>query len=128
LEVIMVRSVIAITALFSCLALAPVSAVSQETVAPGNSAPEHDARGIPVISDPATAPAGTNQPAPTGRAVPAPNQAAAFAAQLSTGEKPPCSRTITDNCMQTYERGMGLCPNPDYPNDPDCPRRQSRPR
>ena len=80
------------------------AAIAQETVAPGNTAPERDARGIAVISDPATAPAGTNQPAPTGRAVPAPNQAAAFATQPSTGEKPPCSRTVTDNCTQTYER------------------------
>ena len=80
------------------------AAIAQDTVAPGNSAPERDARGIPVVSDPATAPAGANQPAPTGRAVPAPNQAAAFATQPSTGEKPPCSRTITDNCTQTYER------------------------
>jgi hypothetical protein len=80
------------------------AAVAQETVAPGNTAPERDARGVPVVSDPATAPAGTNAPAPTGRAVPAPNQAAAFATQPSTGEKPPCSRTVTDNCTQTYER------------------------
>jgi len=80
------------------------AAIAQETVAPGNTAPEHDARGIAVISDPATAPAGTNQPAPQGPAVPAPNQSAAFATQPSTGEKPPCSRTVTDNCTQTYER------------------------
>jgi hypothetical protein len=84
--------------------LAGSAAIAQETVAPGNTAPERDARGIAVLSDPATAPAGTNQPAPTGRAVPAPNQAAAFATQPSTGEKPPCSRTVTDNCTQTYER------------------------
>ena len=80
-----------------------------QTVAPGNSAPERDARGIPVVSDPATAPAGTNQPPPTvppgARVVPNPNQAAAFATQPSTGEKPPCSRTVTDNCTQTYEVG-----------------------
>jgi hypothetical protein len=83
------------------------AAVAQETVAPGNTAPERDARGVAVVSDPATAPAGTNQPAPASgtRAVPAPNQSAAFATQPSTGEKPPCSRTVTDNCTQTYERG-----------------------
>jgi hypothetical protein len=100
----MARSVIAATSLFFCLAFAPTSAMAQETVAPDNSAPEHDARGIAVISDPAVAPAGTNQLAPTGHAVPNPNQAAFFAAQPSTGEKPPCSRTVTDNCTQTYER------------------------
>jgi hypothetical protein len=78
-----------------------------ETVAPGNTAPERDARGIPVISDPATAPAGVNGPVPSAGVpvVPAPNQAAAFATQPSTDSYPPCSREVTDNCVQTYERG-----------------------
>ncbi len=90
--------------IFATALLIGGAAIAQETVAPGNTAPERDARGIAVISDPATAPAGANQPAPTGPATPAPNQAAAFATQPSTGEKPPCSRTVTDNCTQTYER------------------------
>ncbi len=84
------------------------AAIAQDTppqpVAPGNSEPERDARNIPVVSDPATAPAGTNAPVPPGPVTINPNQAAAFATQPSTGEKPPCSRTITDNCTQTYER------------------------
>lgn len=78
------------------------------TVAPGNSAPERDARGIPVVSDPASAPTGANQPvsAPAGaRIVPAENQAAVFATQPSTKEYPVCSRTVTDGCVQAYERG-----------------------
>ena len=77
------------------------------TVAPANTAPERDARGIPVISDPATAPAGVNVAvsAGAGQVVPAPNQAAAFATQPSTEEYPVCSRTVTDNCVQNYERG-----------------------
>ena len=79
------------------------------TVAPGNNAPERDARGIPVVSDPATPPAGVNGPVPTGGAnvqiVPAPNQSAAFATQASTENYPACSRTVTDNCVQNYERG-----------------------
>jgi len=89
--------------------LAGTAAIAQEPVAPGNAAPERDSRGIPVVSDPATAPAGTNQAPPpgTGPVIPNPNQAAAFATQPSTGEKPPCSRTVTDNCTQTYERGAG---------------------
>jgi len=93
--------------IFATALLIGGGAIAQETVAPGNSAPERDARGVPVISDPATAPAGTNAaPPPAGtRAVPAPNQAAAFATQPATGEKPPCSRTVTDNCTQTYEVG-----------------------
>lgn len=87
--------------------LAGTAAFAQQTVAPGNTAPEKDARGIAVISDPATAPAGANQAPPTGTGpvVPNPDQAQAFATQPSAGEKPPCSRTVTDNCTQTYEVG-----------------------
>jgi hypothetical protein len=85
------------------------AAIAQDTppqpVAPANSSPELDARGIPVVSDPAVAPAGTNAPVPAGPVTVNPNQAAAFATQPSTGEKPPCSRTVTDNCTQTYEVG-----------------------
>jgi hypothetical protein len=54
----------------------------------------------------ATAPAGTNQaPAGGGMAVPAPGQGAAFTPRPAAGEYPPCTRTVTDNCVQTYERG-----------------------
>jgi hypothetical protein len=90
--------------LFTAALMIGTAAAAQTPVAAGNSAPERDSRGIVVVSDPATAPAGANAPAPTGRAIPAPDQAAAFAMQPSTGEKPPCSRTVTDNCTQTYER------------------------
>ncbi len=79
-------------------------------VAPGNSAPERDARGIPVVSDPAEVPAGANQstPIPAGAQFqPNPNQAQVFTPQPATGEYPACSRTVTDNCVQTYERGRG---------------------
>jgi hypothetical protein len=79
-------------------------ATGGRTVAPGNTSPETDARGIPVISAPAEAPAGFNQGArtvPAGSAYPtmtAPTTAAA-------GPLPPCTRTVTDRCTQTYERG-----------------------
>jgi hypothetical protein len=75
-----------------------------QTVAPGNTSPERDARGIPVISAPAAAPAGYNQPAQT---VPAgtPMPAVAPPTPTSAGELPPCTRTVTDRCTQTYERG-----------------------
>ena len=94
------------SALFAAALLFGTAAVAQQTVAPANTNVERDARGIPVVSDPATAPAGTNQAPPPGPGptLAAPNQAAAIATQPSTGEKPPCSRTITDNCTQTYER------------------------
>ncbi len=94
--------------LFAAALMAGGAALAQTPVAPGNTAPERDARGIPVISDPATAPPGTNQPftvPPGAQVVLSPNQREAFTPQPSTGEKPPCSRTITDNCTQTYERG-----------------------
>lgn len=77
------------------------------TVAPGNAAPERDARGIPVISDPAMAPAGANEATvipPGAQVVPNPNQRAAFQTQASSENYPACSRTVTDNCVQTYER------------------------
>ncbi len=55
----------------------------------------------------ATPPAGTNQPPTgTGMAQPMPNQQAAFTPRPAAGEYPPCSRTVTDSCVQTYERGV----------------------
>jgi len=70
-------------------------------------AQERDARGIPVISETAEAPAGANQPVPTGAGpvVPSPNQAQVFQTRPSTHSYPPCTRGQTDRCTQTYERG-----------------------
>lgn len=90
----------------AALALGTV-ATAQTTQAPGNTAPELDARGVPVVSDPATAPAGWNQPAtmvPAG--TPPPSPPAATVPTSSTGPLPPCSKTVTDRCTQTYERGV----------------------
>jgi hypothetical protein len=62
----------------------------------------------------ATAPAGTNQmPMGTEPMAPAANQQGAFTPRPAAGDYPPCSRTVTDACTQTYERGV---------------RRSSRPR
>jgi hypothetical protein len=74
------------------------------TIAPGNTSPETDARGIPVISDSAHAPYGYNQPA---RTVPAgtPIPILGIPTPTAAGPVPPCTRTITDRCTQTYERG-----------------------
>ena len=96
------------SALFAAALLIGSAAYAQQTVTPGNDSPERDARGIPVVSDPATAPPGTNQvvSVPSGtQTVPAPNQQAAFATRPADQEYPACSRTVTDNCVQTYERG-----------------------
>lgn len=74
------------------------------TVAPSNAAPKRDARGVPVISADATAPAGWNQPPGTPGAAPA----SAPAPTMGTaGDLPPCSRKVTDHCTQTYERNHG---------------------
>ncbi|HYI40597.1 MAG TPA: hypothetical protein VE053_09790 [Allosphingosinicella sp.] len=77
---------------------------SGQAVAAGNTAPETDARGIRVVSDPATAPAGYNEGA---RTVPAGSPMTTVAAPTPTasGPLPPCTRTVTDRCTQTYERG-----------------------
>src|SRR5687768_9076842 len=75
-----------------------------QTVAPGNTSPETDARGIPVVSAPAEAPAGYNQPAqqvPAGTPLPT----VARPTPTAAGPLPPCTRTVTDRCTQTYERG-----------------------
>ncbi len=76
--------------------------------APAVQRPARDSRGIPVVSEAATPPAGTNQPfhVPQGaQVVLNPNQQA-FAPQPAQGEMPPCSRTVTDRCTQTHERGV----------------------
>jgi hypothetical protein len=74
-------------------------------VQPSNAAPEHDARGIAVISDPAVVPAGFN--GTTGAGVGGPLVDPATGATVTGAETshPACTRTITDNCVQTYERG-----------------------
>ena len=75
-----------------------------QTVPAANTSPERDARGIPVVSDPATAPSGFNEgPRPAGTGLPADARPAPMP---DTGPTPPCSRTVTDNCVQTYERGV----------------------
>ena len=79
-------------------------APTQPAVATSNSAPERDARGIPVVSETATAPAGWN--ATPGSGAPVADASAPAPMQGSAGELPPCSRTVTDRCTQTYERGV----------------------
>jgi hypothetical protein len=75
------------------------------TVAPDNSNPERDARGIAVISAPAIVPAGWNGTAGTNTGMGGPELDTSGNAVADTGSAPPCSRTVTDHCLQTYERG-----------------------
>ena len=73
-------------------------------VQPGNSDPELDARGIPVISAPAVAPTGWNGAG--GAAVGGPLVEAAGQTSLGADASyPACTSTVTDNCVQAYERG-----------------------
>jgi hypothetical protein len=76
---------------------------SGQLVQAGNSAPERDARGYAVISDPAVAPAGWNG-TPAGAAMGGPELDPATGEPLASDHYPACTRTVTDNCLQTYER------------------------
>jgi hypothetical protein len=87
---------------------APADSATSPVVMPDNTAPRVDNNGIPVISDPATAPSGFNQaPGMNGVGGPYVDPSQPPAPQTATGDYPPCSRTVTDHCIQTYERGVG---------------------
>lgn len=82
---------------------APPATPPTQMSAPGNSAPQRDARGVTVISAPADVPAGWNEaPRVGGTGAPA---TARPAPTPATEDYPICSRTVTDNCVQSYERG-----------------------
>lgn len=93
------------TATGTTVVAANVTPPMNPVVQPSNAAPERDARGIPVISDPAVVPAGFN--GTTGSGVGGPMVDPATGATMTGAEAshPPCTATVTDNCVQTYERG-----------------------
>jgi hypothetical protein len=74
-------------------------------VAPDNSNPRRDARGIKVISDPAVVQPGWNGTEGTGMGGPLldPNTGQPIDTAASY---PPCTRMKTDKCLQTYERHL----------------------
>ena len=84
------------------------TAIAQDTppqpVSPGNSAPERDARGIAVISAPAVVPAGWNGTANSLTGTGGPELDTSGQPVAAASDLPPCSRTVTDHCVQTYER------------------------
>jgi len=84
-------------------AVADASA-SASLVQPSNANPERDARGIAVISDPAVTPAGWNGTA-AGSAMGGPELDPATGEPAAPETYPACTATVTDNCLQTYERG-----------------------
>lgn len=81
----------------------PAATTTAQLVQPSNSNPERDARGIAVISAAAVAPAGWNG-VPAG-AMGGPELDPATGEAAGTGSYPACSATVTDRCLQTYERG-----------------------
>ena len=85
---------------------APADAATAPVSMPDNTAPRTDNAGTPVISDPAPVPAGFNQaPGTNGVGGPYVDPSQPPAPQAATGDYPPCSRTVTDHCIQ-HERGM----------------------
>ena len=87
----------------SAMGAVPV-ATPAATVQPGNTEPERDARGIAVISAPAVVPPGYNG-TPAAAAMGGPLLDAETGAPVAAVVYPACSATITDHCLQTYERG-----------------------
>jgi len=81
---------------------AGASAAGGATMPASNAAPKHDARGVPVISADAQAPTGWNAPPSVGGTGVSPSAPAA--PMPPAGPLPPCTRKVTDNCTQTYER------------------------
>jgi hypothetical protein len=85
------------------LAMAPASG---KIVQPSNADPEHDARGIAVISDAAVVPDGYNGVSGTGMGGPLVDPATGETVERADNSYPACTATVTDNCIQLYERGV----------------------
>jgi hypothetical protein len=77
---------------------------SSQIVEPSNANPEHDARGIAVISAAATVPPGFNGMSGSATGVGGPLLDAS-GQPVAEASYPECSSTVTDNCLQSYERG-----------------------
>lgn len=82
---------------------------SGAVVQPSNADPEHDARGIAVISDPALVPTGFNGLTAAAMGGPLLDPATGQPVQGADASYPSCTADVTDNCVQTYEVGN----NPD---------------
>lgn len=88
------------------LASAGAAAAGSATIEPSNSDPERDARGIRVISAAAVVPAGWNG-TPAGAAMGGPELDPATGEPRAPRDYPACTASVTDKCLQTYERGRG---------------------
>jgi hypothetical protein len=83
---------------------ATATTATAQLVQPGNANPERDARGIAVISAPAVAPAGWNG-VPASAAMGGPELDAVTGETVAPDSYPACTATVTDKCLQTYEKG-----------------------
>ncbi|MDT9597510.1 hypothetical protein [Sphingosinicella rhizophila] len=81
-----------------------VSSTTARIVQPSNADPETDARGIKVISAEAMVPAGWNGQAGIAEGGPLLDPVTGEA--MAPDNYPACSATVTDNCLQSYERGL----------------------
>lgn len=88
------------------VAAADVTPATSPIVQPGNEDPEHDARGIAVISAPAVVPAGWNGLVVTAVGGPLVDPTTGETIAADDASYPPCTAEVTDNCVQTYERGV----------------------
>lgn len=90
------------------LASAAMTVASDQTstaqlVQPSNANPELDARGIAVISAAAVAPAGWN--GVPAEAMGGPELDAVTSETVAPDSYPACTASVTDRCLQTYEKG-----------------------
>jgi hypothetical protein len=83
-------------------ATSDTSTAGGQLVQPANTAPERDARGIAVLSDPAIAPPGWNGTPAAAMGGPLLDPATGEPA-AAADDYPPCTASVTDNCLQTYE-------------------------
>jgi hypothetical protein len=86
-------------------ATAALTPASAQLIQPGNTSPERDARGIAVISSPAMVPAGWNGVSGSSMGGPMLDPSTGEAIDTADASYPACSASITDKCLQTYERG-----------------------
>jgi hypothetical protein len=80
-----------------------VAAATGAVVEPSNADPERDARGIAVISAAAIVPAGWNG-TPAGAAMGGPELDSVTGEAVAPADYPACTASVTDKCLQTYER------------------------
>jgi hypothetical protein len=84
---------------------AAMAPIGDRIVEPSNADPERDARGIAVISAAAVVPAGYNGFPSTAMGGPLVD-ADGNAITDAEASYPPCTASVTDNCIQLYERGV----------------------